>query len=306
MARRSDEREAARAEYMARKKKGGEVNLRQLADDLHLKYDTVRRWKSKDRWDTPTGRKPGGQPGNQNAAGNSGGGAPAGNLNAEKDGAYSRIFFDKLTPAEQGAFDDAPRNGVEALQHLDRWRVGGHAGGLRRNTASQQGRHWTIPRERFCPRRCAGGKKQMGDVVKNGVCTMVGVIGSLIASQFGGWDAALSTLILFMAVDYITGLVVAGVFHASPKSKDGALESRAGWKGLCRKGVTLLIVLVACHLDTVMGSNFIRDATVIAFIANETLSIIENAGLMGVPIPKALTGAIEILKQKSEQDNMEE
>ena len=146
----------------------------------------------------------------------------------------------------------------------------------------------------------------MGDVVKNGVCTMVGVIGSLIASQFGGWDAALSTLILFMAVDYITGLVVAGVFHASPKSKDGTLESRAGWKGLCRKGETLLIVLVACRLDAVMGSTFIRDATVIAFIANETLSIIENAGLMGVPIPKELTGAIEILKQKSEQDNMEE
>ena len=142
----------------------------------------------------------------------------------------------------------------------------------------------------------------MGDAVRSGVCTMVGVIGSLIASQFGGWDAALSTLILFMAVDYITGLVVAGVFQ----SKDGALESRAGWKGLCRKGVTLLIVLVACHLDTVMGSNFIRDATVIAFIANETLSIIENAGLMGVPIPKALTGAIEILKQKSEQENKED
>ena len=136
----------------------------------------------------------------------------------------------------------------------------------------------------------------MGDAVRSGVCTMVGVIGSLIASQFGGWDAALSTLILFMAVDYITGLVVAGVFHASPKSKDGALESRAGWKGLCRKGVTLLIVLVACHLDTVMGSNFVRDAAVIAFICNETISIIENVGRMGVPIPKALTWAIEILK----------
>ena len=122
---------------------------------------------------------------------------------------------------------------------------------------------------------------------------MVGVIGSLIASQFGGWDAALSTLILFMAVDYITGLVVAGVFHASPKSKDGTLESRAGWKGLCRKGVTLLIVLVACHLDTVMGSNFIRDATVIAFIANETLSIIENAyesGYLAPNPPKTRTG----------------
>lgn len=59
----------------------------------------------------------------------------------------------------------------------------------------------------------------MGDAVKNGVCGMIGLVGSLIASQFGGWDAALSTLVLFMAVDYVTGLVVAGVFHASPKSK---------------------------------------------------------------------------------------
>ena len=141
----------------------------------------------------------------------------------------------------------------------------------------------------------------MGDVVKNGVCTMVGVIGSLIASQFGGWDAALSTLILFMAVDYITGLVVAGVFHASPKSKDGALESRAGWKGLCRKGVTLLIVLVACRLDAVMATSFVRDAVVIGFICNETISIVENAGLMGLPIPAALTKAVDILKQRSEE-----
>lgn len=93
----------------------------------------------------------------------------------------------------------------------------------------------------------------MGDAVKNGVCGMIGLVGSLIASQFGGWDAALSTLVLFMAVDYVTGLVVAGVFHASPKSKNGALESRAGWKGLCRKGVTLLIVLVACHLDMIVS-----------------------------------------------------
>ena len=72
----------------------------------------------------------------------------------------------------------------------------------------------------------------MVDAVKNGVCGRIGLVGSLIASQFGGWDAALSTLVLFMAVDYVTGLVGAGVFHASPKSKIGALESRAGWKGL--------------------------------------------------------------------------
>ena len=136
--------------------------------------------------------------------------------------------------------------------------------------------------------------------MKNVICTAIGVAGSCIATLFGGWDAALTTLLIFMGVDYITGLIVAGVFHKSQKSADGALESRAGWKGLCRKGTTLLVVLVACRLDMVTGSNFMRDATIIAFIANETLSIIENAGLMGVPIPAVVVEAIDILKQKAD------
>ena len=139
--------------------------------------------------------------------------------------------------------------------------------------------------------------------MKSGITTVIGVIGGMIASLFGGWDAALVTLIIFMGVDYVTGLIVAGVFHNSEKTKNGALESRAGWKGLCRKGVTLLVVLVACRLDLVMGSNFIRDAVVIAFIANETISIIENAGLMGIPIPGAILRAIDILKNKAESED---
>ena len=110
--------------------------------------------------------------------------------------------------------------------------------------------------------------------MKTGICTAVGVAGGFIASLFGGWDAALTTLLIFMGVDYVTGLIVAGVFHRSQKSTDGALESRAGWKGLCRKGMTLLVVLVACRLDLVTGSTFIRDTAIIAFIANETISII--------------------------------
>lgn len=142
----------------------------------------------------------------------------------------------------------------------------------------------------------------MDDVARSSVCGFIGFIGSLIASQFGGWDAALQTLIICMAVDYVTGLIVAGVFHASPKTKTGTLESRAGWKGLCRKGMSLLIVLVACRLDAVMGHSFVRDAVVIGFIANETLSIIENAGLMGLPIPAVITKAVDILKQRSETE----
>ena len=141
--------------------------------------------------------------------------------------------------------------------------------------------------------------------MKEAIFTGIGVVGSAIAALFGGWDAALITLMIFMGIDYLTGLIVAGVFHTSEKTENGTLESRAGWKGLCRKGVSLLIVLVGCRLDVVMGSNFIRDAVVIAFIANETLSIIENAGLMGVPIPAMIVKAVEVLKKKAESEGGE-
>ena len=144
-------------------------------------------------------------------------------------------------------------------------------------------------------------------MMKDGICTAIGVVGSVIASLFGGWDAALVTLVIFMAIDYVTGLLVVGVFHNSGKTENGALESRAGWKGLCRKCITLLMVLVATRLDLVTGTNFIRDAVVIAFIANETISIVENAGLMGINIPPAITSAIEVLKKKSDSvDNTDQ
>ena len=63
----------------------------------------------------------------------------------------------------------------------------------------------------------------------------------------------LKTLVLFMFVDYMLGLLVAGVFKKSDKTDDGGLESRAGWKGLCRKGVSLTVVLVAAQLDGLLG-----------------------------------------------------
>jgi toxin secretion/phage lysis holin len=136
----------------------------------------------------------------------------------------------------------------------------------------------------------------------NAITAMLGIIGGTIATAFGGWDAALTTLVIFMAIDYVTGLIVAGVFHTSNKTDTGALESRAGWKGLCKKGMTLLIVLIACRLDLMMGTNFVRDAVVIGYIANESISIIENAGLMGLPIPKVIVKAIEVLRQQSEKE----
>ena len=138
--------------------------------------------------------------------------------------------------------------------------------------------------------------------MKTGVCTGIGVVGGAIAALLGGWDEALITLVIFMAIDYLSGVIVAGVFHTSKKSEGGALESRAGFKGLCRKANTLLFVLVATRLDLVMGTTYIRDAVIIGFIANELISIVENAGLMGIPLPAVITKAIDVLTAKADKE----
>ena len=124
----------------------------------------------------------------------------------------------------------------------------------------------------------------------------VACVGAAIASLFGGWNGAMTTLVILMLIDYVTGIIVAGVFHNSPKCSGGALSSAVGFKGICRKFVILLIVVVACRVDLLLDTNIIRDATCIGFCANELVSITENAGLMGIPLPRKLVEAIEVLR----------
>lgn len=135
--------------------------------------------------------------------------------------------------------------------------------------------------------------------MKDIICTIVGITGSAVASFFGGWDDALVTLVIFMVIDYFSGLIVAGIFKASPKTESGALESKAGWKGLCRKCVTLLFVLIGYRLDIALGLTYIRNAVIIGFMANELISIVENAGLMGIPLPAVISKSIDVLTKMS-------
>lgn len=137
--------------------------------------------------------------------------------------------------------------------------------------------------------------------MKEIVCAITGIVGSAIASLFGGWDAGLMTLIIFMAIDYFSGLIVAGVFKNSGKTETGALESRAGFKGLCRKCMILLFVLIGYRLDIMIGKDYIRDAMIIGFATNEMISIVENAGLMGVKLPPIVVNAIDLLQKRSEE-----
>ena len=108
-----------------------------------------------------------------------------------------------------------------------------------------------------------------------------------------------------MVVDYIMGIIVAAVFKRSDKSDSGALSSRSAWTGLVRKFVTLLIVLIAYRLDVLLGTQYIRTAAVIGFCSSELVSIVENAGLMGVPLPPIIKKAIDVLKNKNRDDDGE-
>ncbi len=123
MSRRSSERDTAKAEYIARRSRGEKVNLRELAEAVGVAYSSVRNWKREDKWDEVLPKKKrGGQPGNKNSKGkrNAAGshpGAPTGNKNAEKDGAYSAVFFDMLSDEEKALAEQAPLGSREALEH---------------------------------------------------------------------------------------------------------------------------------------------------------------------------------------------
>ena len=134
--------------------------------------------------------------------------------------------------------------------------------------------------------------------MKQMICTVFGLAGSVLAAAFGGWDTALIALVICMGVDYVSGSIVALVFHNSSKTESGAYNSTYGLKGLCKKGLMLLFVVVAVQADRLLGADYVRDAVCIGFCVNEILSIVENLGLAGVPLPKVVIKALEQLQEK--------
>ena len=138
--------------------------------------------------------------------------------------------------------------------------------------------------------------------MKETICTAFGLVGSFLVALFGGWDASIKALLLFMVIDFVLGLVCAWT-KKSNKSEGGGLESHACWVGLCRKFATLLLVMISVQLDTVLGVSYIRDAVCIAFMVNELISIVENAGLLGIKLPEPLISAIDILQNKSDSND---
>ena len=125
-------------------------------------------------------------------------------------------------------------------------------------------------------------------------------LGGSVLAAFGGADVWLSALACTMGADYLTGLLLALVWKRSPKTENGAASSQAGLKGLFKKGAMFLTVLVAHQLDLAFSLNYLRGAVIMAFLANELLSLAENLGLMGIPWPSVMQNAIELLTAKEE------
>lgn len=138
--------------------------------------------------------------------------------------------------------------------------------------------------------------------MQNKYYVITGTAGAFFSYIFGGFDIPMQGLLIFMIIDYLMGFACAAFYRKSTKTESGGLSSAAGFKGLVKKCVIIGLVAIATWADIIAETNFIRNAVCIAFIANEALSIIENAGQMGVPIPSALKKAVDVLKSKGEKE----
>ena len=142
---------------------------------------------------------------------------------------------------------------------------------------------------------------------KAAMCAAAGTAGAALTALFGGWDKNLASLVIFMVMDYITGLIVAGVFHTSKKTESGTISSREGVKGFFRKLLILASVGIAFRLDLILETDgYIREFAIYGFMANELISIVENTVLMGVPWPEIIIKALDVLQTKSKTVDVEQ
>lgn len=166
----------------------------------------------------------------------------------------------------------------------------------------------------LCERRVMSGKPRYterrktmtGAQMKDMILAAIATLGAGIATALGGWDAVLKVLIAMMAADYLTGLLVAAIWHRSNKSESGAADSRAGFKGLVRKCTILLLLYIGVLLDTAIGTHYVRAAIALFFIGNEGLSLLENIGLMGVEYPQFLKEMLQVLHDRGDKGGDED
>ncbi|MDI4646785.1 phage holin family protein [Cohnella hashimotonis] len=125
----------------------------------------------------------------------------------------------------------------------------------------------------------------------------VAVAGSVLTFAFGLWNEALTLLVVAMGVDYVTGV------YAAIRSGPG-LNSRTGFRGLAKKGMVLLVLLVCHRIDQLLGVNAVMGGATYFYLANELISVVENCGRLGLPLPERLKQTVQMLKDKSKDKEL--
>ena len=127
-------------------------------------------------------------------------------------------------------------------------------------------------------------------------------IAGAFAGLFGEWTTTLTILVVMMGLDYISGWIVAASGR-SPKTETGGLSSKVGFIGIAKKGFIMLLVMLATMLDRAIGegTTIFQSSIVLYYIANEGLSILENAALLGVPFPEKIRRALETMREKEDE-----
>ena len=139
------------------------------------------------------------------------------------------------------------------------------------------------------------------DGLKVYVLIAFGFLGAMLTKIIGVWTSDLITLIYFNVTDLMLGLIICFIFKNSPKTKSGGINSKVFIKGFFKKFCMLLMVGVSYRLDILFGISYLRTGVIISLIVNELISITENLGLLGIPLPKKLKSAIDVLQKKSEE-----
>lgn len=140
------------------------------------------------------------------------------------------------------------------------------------------------------------------DTPKGFVSTVIGVIGGFVTSAFGGWSLALSCVLWCMAIDFITAMINAIFFKNSDKTISGTLSSSVFFVGLVKKMVMLSFIVLGNQIDVAYNMTYVKDALCLAITVGELTSIIENAKLMGIKIPKPLADIVDVLNSKQERE----
>lgn len=138
------------------------------------------------------------------------------------------------------------------------------------------------------------------DKVKEITCLVMGAVGGALTTAFGKFDFTLILLLVLMTTDYISGLIVA-YKGKSKKTKNGKISSDVGFKGLAKKFLILIYVMIAVQLDSAIEINYIRNMVVISYSCNEVISIAENIGLTGTALPKWIERGLELLIGRDEK-----